>query len=193
MRGIDMKAGSQLENARSRLIRSPMWKMTTSGVRIPHSTTWATLAMTYQKAWIRRPYFMSTAVSMRATVAPGRETNTMCEAPSTTWVFAQERWAMNSCAAGGLAQGGAGGRALCDRVEGGFLRRHVGREMGVEDLRVDVEVDLSVGQRHRFQGLAHGAARELPDQRLRASPRPVRTPPGRPVLSRSDFPRRQWR
>ncbi|MEU1179558.1 hypothetical protein ABZ464_18240 [Streptomyces sp. NPDC005820] len=30
MRGIDMKAGNQLENARSRLIRSPMWKTTTS-------------------------------------------------------------------------------------------------------------------------------------------------------------------
>ncbi|MDX2960115.1 hypothetical protein [Streptomyces acidiscabies] len=30
MRGIDLKAGSQLESARSRLIRSPMWKTTTS-------------------------------------------------------------------------------------------------------------------------------------------------------------------
>ena len=37
-----------------------------------------------------------------AAVAPGRETNTMCEAPSTTWVFAPERWAMNSCVAGGM-------------------------------------------------------------------------------------------
>lgn len=81
-----------------------------------------------------------------AAVAPGRETNTMCEAPSTTWVFAPDRRAMNSCVAGGMipsappiklyrdglpclrtgggfAQGGAGGRALRDRLRSVELGR----------------------------------------------------------------------
>lgn len=70
----------------------------------------------------------------------------MCEAPSMIWVFAPDRRAMNSCVAGavflsappiklyrnglpclrtggGFAQGGAGGRALRDRLRSVELGR----------------------------------------------------------------------